>query len=102
MHSKSGSQESLAQITKHSEIVMGKTWKAFSLVSVQISLQVWRFAVGAVKNFAFVKALIQQNTVFSKYFELSTILIILLKRNRLYQVLKSFFPLLPRLQCIAI
>lgn len=49
---------------------MGKTWKAFHLVSVQMSLQVLRLEVHAVKKFAFVKALIQQNTIFSKVLQI--------------------------------
>lgn len=75
---------------------MGKTWKAFSSVSLQISLQKsGGLQLRQLKSLHLWKVWFSKSPFSAKYFKLSTILIIFLKRNRLNQVFQSFFPLLP-------
>lgn len=77
---------------------MGKTWKVFSSVSVQISL--WKsggLQLVLLKSLYLWKLWFSKTLYLAKCFKLSTVLIILLERTRLNQVFESFSPLLPRL-----
>lgn len=82
---------------------MGKTWKAFSWVSVQISMQKsGGLQLMLLKSLYLGKLWFSKTPYSAKYFKLSTILFVLPKRKRLNQALISFSPQMPRLLCNAI
>lgn len=90
INSKSGSQEPLAQLTKHEE--MGKIWKAFSWVSVQISLQKsGGLQLMLLKSLHLGKLWFSKTPFSAKHFKLSTILLFSKKERGLIRCLWDFF-----------